>query len=145
MTARGEPEGLRSFVDTNVIVYSVDGADERRQHRARQLLRSLRETDALRTSTQVLGEFFVTATRKIRVPISPAEALAHMNDLAEWPVIATDYRMVRDACELSLSARISYWDALILLAAMRAGARRIYSEDLNAGQKILGIEIINPF
>ncbi len=134
-----------AFVDTNVFVYSVDESEGVRHARARHLIRSLMDTEALRTSAQVLGEFFVVATRKLQLPIAPAEALEYVNRYSKWPVIATDTQLVRDACELSMSSRISYWDALIVAAASRAGAVRIYSEDLNPGQKLLGIEVVNPF
>ena len=60
-------------------------------------------------------------------------------------MVAIDTRLVSDACELSLSSKISYWDALIVAAAARAGASRLYSEDLQAGQKLLGVEVVNPF
>ena len=134
-----------SFLDTNVLVYAFDISDPQRSRLANQLMERLMDENALCTSSQVLGEFFTTSTRKLRVPLSPAEALKAIDGIAAWPVLATDYRLVRDACELSISAKVSYWDALIICAALRSGATKLYSEDLNDGQRFLGVEIVNPF
>ncbi|MGZ4839266.1 MAG: PIN domain-containing protein [Terriglobales bacterium] len=133
------------FVDTNVFVYALTEDDPARSAKAQQLIAHLRSTRSLRTSTQVLSELFVTLTRKVRAPLSPAAALEYLDQIAAWPVIAPDYSAVRDACQLSTSARVSFWDALVVIAASRAGAVRLYSEDLNAGQKLLGVEVVNPF
>jgi predicted nucleic acid-binding protein len=133
------------FVDTNVFVYALTGDDPARSAQAQQLIAQLRSAQALRTSTQVLSELFVTLTRKVRTPLSPRAALDYLDQIAAWPVISLDYTAIRDACQLSTSAKISFWDALIVVAASRAGAARLFSEDLNPGQKLLGIEVVNPF
>jgi predicted nucleic acid-binding protein len=134
-----------TFVDTNILVYAFERADSERNHAARRLLRALMETGSLRLSTQVLQEFYVTMSRKARGPAAVEEALAVMDDLSQWPLFTTDYPAVRDACLLSRDASISYWDALIVVAAARSGATRLYKEDLNHGQTILGVQITNPF
>ena len=133
------------FVDTNIFVYALTEDDPTRSAQAQQLIAELRSTQSLRTSTQVLSELFVTLTRKVRTPLSPDAALDYLEQIAAWPVVAPDYAAVRDACQLSTSGRISFWDALIVVAASRAGAARLYSEDLNPGQKLLGVEVVNPF
>jgi predicted nucleic acid-binding protein len=133
------------FVDTNVFVYALSEDDPVRSARSQQLIAQLRSTGSLRTSTQVLSELFVTLTRKARTRLSPEAALEYMDQIAAWPVITPDYSAVRDACHLSASARVSFWDALVVVAASRAGAVRLYSEDLNSGQKLLGVEVVNPF
>jgi predicted nucleic acid-binding protein len=133
------------FVDTNVLVYALAADDEKRSTLAQQLVRDLMTSELLRTSTQVLQELFVTLTRKVRTPIAPAQALRYLDQVAAWPVVVTDYRAVRDAIELSTSASLSFWDSLIVVAAVRAGARYLYTEDLQDGQTILGVEIVNPF
>ena len=99
----------------------------------------------LRLSTQALQELFVTLTRKVQKPLSPAQAIRYLDQLAVFPVFSTDYPAVRDAAELSASAKLSFWDSLVVVSAARAGAPRLYSEDFNEGQSILGVEVVNPF
>jgi predicted nucleic acid-binding protein len=134
-----------SFVDTNVLVYALAADDTKRSPVAQTLVRELMAAKAFQTSTQVLQELYVTLTRKIRTPITPEQALRYLDQIAVWPVAVLDYAAMRDAVELSTTAVLSFWDALILVAAARSGAKRLYTEDLQDGQIILGIEIVNPF
>jgi len=134
-----------SFVDTNVLVYALAADDPQRSHVAQQLVRELMESNVFRTSTQVLQELFVTLTRKIRTPMKALEALRYLDQLAEWPVAVLEYRAVRDAIHLAERAKISFWDALIVIAAARSGAMRLYTEDLHDGQTLLGVTVMNPF
>jgi predicted nucleic acid-binding protein len=73
------------------------------------------------------------------------EALEVLEDLTAWPLITIDYAAIRAAVELAQQAMLSFWDALVLVAAARSGAEVLYTEDLNDGQKILGVRITNPF
>ncbi len=134
-----------SFLDTNVLVYAISADDARRSPIAQKLLSDLMAAKALRTRTQVLQELFVTLTRKIRTTITAEQALRYLDQIAEWPVMVTDYGAIKTACELSVRARLSFWDSLVIVAAARSGAKRIYTEDLQDGQTILGVEIVNPF
>jgi predicted nucleic acid-binding protein len=134
-----------SFVDTNVLVYAVAADDAKRSPVAQKLVRELMAAQSFQTSTQVLQELYVTLTRKVRTPMTPQQALRYLDQIAVWPVAVLDYGAVRDAVELSESARLSFWDALVLVAAARSGAKRVYTEDLQDGQTILGVEIVNPF
>jgi len=133
------------FVDTNVLVYAVAGDDAKRSPVAQKLVRELMTMQVFRTSIQVLQELFVTLTRKVRTPLTAEQAARYLDQIAAWPVIVLDYRAMRDAIELSASAKLSFWDALIIVAAARSGARRLYTEDLQDGQTVLGVEIVNPF
>ena len=134
-----------SFVDTNVLVYALAADDSKRSPVAQALLRELMAAQLFQTSTQVLQELFVTLTRKIRTPLPAEQALRYLDQIAAWPVVVLDYGAVRDAVQLSVSARVSFWDALVLVAAARSGAKRLYTEDLQDGQTILGVEVVNPF
>jgi predicted nucleic acid-binding protein len=134
-----------SFVDTNVFVYAVTDDDPERQSIARDLLGTLAESEALQTSTQVLQELYVVLTRKILRKFTPREALAYLDRIARSPVTGIDYGLVREAAALSARHTFSMWDALVIVAAARSGAERLYSEDLQHGRKILGVEIMNPF
>jgi predicted nucleic acid-binding protein len=134
-----------SFVDTNVLVYALAADDVKRSPVAQKLLRELMTAQVFQTSTQVLQELFVTLTRKVRTPMTSEHALRYLDQIAAWPVVVLDYGAVRDAIELSAGARLSLWDALVIVAAARSGAKRLYTEDLQHGQTILGVEVVNPF
>ena len=134
-----------AFVDTNVLVYAFDSADSTRYRTAAQLISRLMDEDRLRLSTQVLQEFYVTMTRKARPPWSADRALTKLEDFAAWPVIVTDLPLVREAVLLSRDAVRSFWDALIVAAAARSGAGTLYTEDLNDGQVLRGVRVVNPF
>ena len=134
-----------AFVDTNVLVYAFDSGDQARHRPAAQLLSRLMDEDRLRLSTQVLQEFYVTMTRKARPPWSPERAIAKLDDFAAWPVVVNDLPLVREAVLLSRDAVLSFWDALVIVAAARSGAGTLFTEDLNDGQMIRGVRIVNPF
>ena len=102
-------------------------------------------SDRLRVSTQILQELFVTLTRKVSERCSNEEALAVLEDLAAWPLMTVDYAAIRSAGELAGEAKISFWDALVVVSAARCGAKVLYTEDLNDGQGILGVRVLNPF
>jgi predicted nucleic acid-binding protein len=134
-----------SFVDTNVLVYAFDKSGSPKTLVAQELLNQLMDEDRLRLSTQVLQELFVTLTRKVSQPCSIGEALAVLEDLAAWPLMVVDYAAIRAAGGLSGQQKLSFWDALIVIAAARTGATVLYTEDLNHGQEILGVRVTNPF
>lgn len=134
-----------AFVDTNVLVYAYEKVQSARSRVAQELVLRLGAARRLSLSMQVLQEFFVTITRKVRVACTPGEALAHLDDLSVWPLVVLDYSGLREAAQLSRDASLSFWDALIVVAAARSGAAVLYTEDLNDGQEILGVKVINPF
>jgi predicted nucleic acid-binding protein len=138
-------ERALGFVDTNVLVYAFDKSGSPKQRGAQGLMNELMEQDRLRVSTQVLQELYVTLTRKAMRPCSSEEALAVVEDLAAWPLMVVDYAAIRAAVGLADQAQLSFWDALVVVAAARAGAAVLYTEDLNDGQEILGVRIRNPF
>lgn len=138
-------EKALSFIDTNVLVYAFERSNSARKRVAQRLMSELMAEDRLRVSTQVLQELFVTLTRKVMQRCSPEEALAVLEDLTAWPLMVVDYAAIRAAVELTGQAGLSFWDALIVVAAARSGASVLYTEDMNDGQEILGVRITNPF
>ncbi|MEO8050641.1 MAG: PIN domain-containing protein [Acidobacteriota bacterium] len=134
-----------SFVDTNVFVYAVADDDPVRQAIALDLIERLAATEVLQTSTQVLQELYAVLTRKLQRKFTPRQALAYLDRIARSRVAGIDYGVVREAAELSARHTLSFWDALVIVAAASSGAERLYSEDLQHGRKILGMEIVNPF
>jgi predicted nucleic acid-binding protein len=134
-----------AFLDTNILVYALAADDPAKAAVAERLLKSLRETGALRTSVQVLQELYVTLTRKGQQPLTPKQALRYLDWLSASPVFETDYTAVREAAELSAAQRLSYWDALVVAATARSGAGLLYTEDLQHGRVLRGVRIVNPF
>ena len=134
---------MRAFVDTNVLVYLHDRNEETKREQAQTLF--LNNDLDLIISSQVLSEFYVTVTRKIRQPLNAAKAKAAVETLAELEVVPVTRNLNVDAVEVSQQHQVSYWDALIIEAASRAGADQLLTEDLNAGSTIRGVTIVNPF
>lgn len=132
----------RSFVDSNVLVYALDRNEPEKAARATTLLAG---AGSFVLSTQVLGEFYVTVTRKLRPPLSAAAGRAAVATLTGLPVVVTDLALVQAAIATAEAAHISYWDALIVEAAAVAGCDRVLTEDMAAGSVIRGVEIVDPF
>ena len=137
--------GGRAFVDTNVLLYAHDASETEKQPIARALLEDLWASRSGVVSTQVLQEFYVVATRKFTPPMVRSEARAIVALYAVWPVVQIDVGLILDATTLEARLQLSFWDALIVEAARRAGATRLVSEDLQGGRQIAGIAIENPF
>lgn len=138
-------EGQLGFIDTNVLVYAFDKRTSPKKRVAQRLMNELMDENRLRVSTQVLQELFVTLTRKVSRCCSIEEALSILEDLTAWPLMVVDYAAIRAAGGLAAQAKLSFWDALVVVAAARTGAAVLYTEDLNDGQEILGVRISNPF
>lgn len=134
-----------TFVDTNVLACAHDAAEPTRQQIAAALLEDLWRTRAGILSTQVLSEFYVVATRKFDPPLPRREAREVVDAYAAWPVVRVDAPLILAASVLEERHGLSFWDALIVEAARRGGARRLVSEDLQAGRRIAGLVIENPF
>ena len=136
---------MRIFVDTNVFVYLFDADEPAKQQRAREVVGELMRSGALVLSSQVLSELYVTVTRKLAHPLEPAAALRALADLAVYPVVAIDAALVQRAAARSVAEQVAYWDALILEAAVEAGAATVYSEDLQHGRVYHGVTVRDPF
>ena len=108
-------------------------------------MESLWEAQTGVISTQVVQEFYVTITRKIKNPLKPVDAREIIRNYLAWPVQINDPEMTIRASEIEEKNSISFWDALIVAAALRLQAKKIISEDLNSGQVIEGVLIENPF
>ena len=136
---------VRQFLDTNVAVYAYDAAEPAKQTIAQRLLRRGIEEENSVISVQVLGEFFNAVTRRIRHPMTVAEASSAVSSIGALPVVEIDAHLVERAIETLRRYRINYWDALIVAAAERSGCRKLLSEDLNPDQHYHGIAVVNPF
>ncbi len=132
------------FVDTNVLIYAHD-VDARAKHEAaKRVLHGLWNERTGVLSMQVLQEFYVNVTRKIPHPLSKESARLVVATYTTWCIDTTPAE-IASAFRIEDESHIGFWDALILASAVKSGANRILSEDLNAGQTISGVRIENPF
>ena len=133
------------FVDTNVLVYSRDARDAAKHERAREWVGFLWDTKRGRVSRQVLHEYYVTVTRKLRPGLPVEEARADVRALFHWLTAVDPEVMIESAWVLQDRCSLSFWDALVVGAAQAMECASILSEDLPAGQRLEGILVVNPF
>lgn len=134
----------RTFVDTNVLIYAHDVDAKAKHEMAKSILRELWNEHSGVLSMQVLQEFYVNVTRKIPRPIAKESARLVVNAYTIWS-IETSPAEISNAFRIEDESRLGFWDALIVASAIKSGANRVLSEDLNAGQMISGVRIENPF
>lgn len=132
------------FLDTNILIYAYDISDRRKQLIAHDLVRKALAGHSI-LSTQVLAEYASALQHKVSPPALPKDLKVILNALAPIRVVLPDGDMVRRAVEARAEYGVHFYDGMIVAAAERGGCRRIWSEDLNAGQKYFGIVVENPF
>lgn len=133
------------FTDTNVLVYARDAGEPEKQPMAREWIDCLWETGQGRLSVQVLNEYYVTVTRKLKPGMSLGDAQADIDDLMRWKPVSTTAALVKRAWEVEARFGMQYWDALIVAAAQQIGCRHLLTEDLQDGQELDGVVVVNPF
>jgi predicted nucleic acid-binding protein len=134
----------KTFVDTNVLIYAHDRDAKAKNQIAKKVLQGLWAERTGVLSMQVLQEFYVNVTRKIATPLPKDLARNVVNSYTIW-CIETTPAEISAAFQIEDESQIGFWDALIVSSAVKGGAMRILSEDLNAGQRIAGIRVENPF
>ena len=134
-----------AFVDTNILVYCRDRSETTKQPRAEEWIAHLWNTGAGRVSLQVLNEFYVTVTQKLRPGLDPAIARNDVRNLLAWRPVELDVLSVEEAWGVQDKYGVSFWDCLIVAASLRAGVRYLLSEDFRDGQVLDGIRVVNPF
>lgn len=133
------------FIDTNVLLYAYDVHAGERHQRARELVGRIGRERRGVLSIQILQEFYVNAVKKIAVPLDPDTARERIRALSRWPVHSPTPDDVLVATEVSEQQQLSFWDAMVLRSAEVMGCGVLWTEDLNAGQYVRGVEIANPF
>lgn len=134
---------VRSFFDTNILVYTDDGAAPAKQVRALELVAEHRRKGSGVVSIQVLQEYFVTVTRKLKVDAVVARRKVEL--IGEFDVASPELPDVLAAVDLHRLHGISFWDALIVRSAKQAGCKVLFTEDMQLGREIDGVKIVNPF
>mgnify|MGYP006290418399 CR=1 FL=1 len=133
------------FVDTNILIYAHDLDAGEKQKVASKLVQKAWEQRNGIISTQVLQEFYVNVTRKITPPLSKIEARKLLKNYSAWDVQIITPDLVLEASEIEEQHQLSFWDSMIISAARNGGAAQLLTEDLNHGQEIENIVIVNPF
>jgi len=133
------------FLDTNIVVYGYDRTAAAKHEIAKAILIDLWNSGHGMVSTQVLQEFFVSATRKIPKTLSAKEARGIVADFLGWEVVVVNGERILEAIEIHEKHRFSFWDSMILSAAISGGAGILYTEDLQNGFAIGGVTVRNPF
>src|SRR5437879_1163702 len=134
---------VRSFLDTNVLVYADDKAAPAKQRRALEVITEHRRAGTGVVSLQVLQEYFVVVTRKLQVDARIARRKIEL--LAEFDVATPEVADILAAIDLHRLHSLSFWDALVVRAAKQAGCSVLFSEDLQQQREIDGVRIVNPF
>jgi predicted nucleic acid-binding protein len=131
----------KSFVDTNILVYSFDTAEPSKQEIAVELVLGLWKSGQGVLSLQVLKEFFVTVTQRLAVRMAYEDARSAVEDLCTWECVAEDKNTLLRAMDLSRKYTLSFWDANIVASAVQSGCAICYSEDMNNGQVYEGVSL----
>ena len=130
------------FLDTNILVYSLDQANPDKKIRCRQLIKSLSAENIGVISTQVMQEFYVATTSKLGA--DPLIIKDILRALERFETVVITPALIKEAIDCSIINRLSFWDALIIAAAESAKCERLWTEDLNHGQIVRGVRIENP-
>ena len=133
------------FVNNGVLVYARDASEPKKQPRAAEWVQRLWQERSGRLSTQVLQEYYVVVTQKLAPGLPVERARADVRLLQAWQPIMTDNALLDEAWQLEDRYQLSFWDALIVAAAIRSGAQYLLTEDLQDGQEIDSVRALNPF
>lgn len=136
---------MKCFFDTNILVYLFDGDSPDKRKKARLLFQDHAGAGDIVLSTQVLQEFYVTVTRKLARPLDTGAAMEAVSSFAELPMVQIDTKLIIAAIQRSRKSQFSFWDGLIVQAAIEGHAKALYSEDMHHGQLLDSLCVINPF
>lgn len=137
------PRSGKSFIDTNILVYAAARTTDHRHKVSVSLVSDLLASELGVVSTQVMKEFYSVASRKLAMGKQDAKRLTLA--LRSFEVVPSTVETIEQAIELTMSYSISVWDAMLVAAANQAGCESLISEDLQHGQTISGVKIVNPF
>lgn len=135
----------KAFFDTNVLVYAFDKDEPEKQAVAKRLIGQFGSDGQLIVSTQVLQELYVTLSKMGKQALPAEEVEEIVNDFAEYPLVQVDKMIISGAMKRHQSKAFSFWDSLIVEAALQANCQILFSEDMQDGQQIGQLVIQNPF
>jgi predicted nucleic acid-binding protein len=135
----------KTFLDTNILIYAHDNAYPDKMAKAQEIIFMGVRSGLVSISAQVLSEFFVTITQKVKKPMSVDRALRELELLASLETAEIDASMVLRAVGVKQRWQLSYWDSLIIAAAERTRCAIVYSEDFTDGRRFGAVTVKNPF
>lgn len=130
------------FIDTNILVYTLDTLDPQKHARSRSVLQRIIADHQPVISTQVINEFFVVATKKLNADAIVVKNIIH--NFLNMEIVSTDLSLIESAIDINVISQLSFWDSLIIAAAEKAHCEYVFSEDMNAGQNYRGVLVLNP-
>ena len=142
MTIVANPSS-RSFIDTNILIYAEASDEPAKRQAALALLKQLYESASGVLSTQVLQEYCNVALKKLKLPA--AHIRAQLDLYEQFEVVQITPALIRAGLDLHQTRSVSFYDAIVLASAQTAGCSELFSEDLNTGEMVGGVRIINPF
>lgn len=135
----------RAFLDTNILIYAHDISAGKKYEQAQKIVMDLWQSGLGVLSVQVLQEFFVSVTSKIPKPLDTESAREIVKDLIRWDIVINDKESILSAIDLHRHYEYSFWDSMIIQAAIKGNAAVLLSEYFSHGQTINGLQIKNPF
>lgn len=133
----------RSFIDTNLLIYAEANDAPVKQQQALSLLKQLYESAQGVLSTQVLQEYCNVALKKLKLPAQHVRAQLELYE--QFEIVQVSPAIIHAGLDLHQTRSIGFFDALIMASAQAAGCAVLYSEDMNAGEVMAGVRIVNPF
>lgn len=133
----------RSFIDSNVLIYAEAGDAPAKQRAALSLLKQLYEGMDGVLSTQVLQEYCNVALKKLKLPAHHIRAQLDLYE--QFEVVQVTPAVIRAGLDLHQTRSVAFYDALIMASAQLAGCSVLFSEDMNVGETMAGVLIVNPF
>ena len=131
------------FIDTNILVYTLDQKNIEKRDKARKIVKKVVESHQPVISTQVIKEFYVVASNKLKADPIVVKNIIH--NFHNMEIVNNDLDLIEQAIDISILSQLSFWDSLIIAAAEKANCEYVLSEDLNSGQNYRGIKLLNPF
>jgi len=136
---------MNQFLDTNVLLYAYDTSAGEKHRLARDLVLGLARSGEAAISVQVMQEFYVNAVMKIAKPLAPEQVKLRLEAFSTWLVHSPLPADVISAIEIAGRHQLSFWDSMIVLSAKKMNCEILWTEDLNPGQIIEGVQIRTPF
>jgi predicted nucleic acid-binding protein len=133
----------RCFIDTNILIYADSDDEPDKQNTAALLIAYAISTRTGVISTQVLNEYANVALRKLK--LSHARLRQQLRFYKQFEIVSATPEITDTAVDLHQTRPVSFYDALILASAHVAGCKLLYSEDMNAGEVVAGVRVVNPF
>lgn len=131
------------FIDTNIFVYTLDKNEPKKRKQTRKILKRVVESHQPVVSTQVIQEFYVVASTKLKADRALVKNMIH--NFRNMEIVNNDLGLIEQAIDISLISQLSFWDSLIVAAAEKANCEFVFSEDMSSGGTYRGVTVVNPF